>query len=63
MSNEADQAQELQEHALRVAIANSRVTGKECLTGFCRWCHEPTAGVFCSKECRCDSDKRDRMRL
>ena len=63
MTDIADQAQDLQEHALRVALANARVTGNEALTGFCRNCHEPTSGVFCSKECRSDSDKRERMRL
>ena len=59
----ADQAQELQDHALQVALANSRATGNEALTGFCHNCNEITAGAFCSKECREDKSKRDRMRL
>ena len=59
----ADQASDLQEHALRVALANSRVTGNETLTGFCKNCHEPTRGAYCSSECRTDETKRERMRL
>ena len=59
----ADQAQDLQEHALKVALANARATGKEVLTGFCHNCNEPTHGAYCSSECRTDETKRERMRL
>lgn len=59
----ADQANDLQEHALRVALANARATGNEALTGFCHNCSEPTRGAYCSSECRTDATKRERMRL
>jgi hypothetical protein len=31
------------------------------LTGFCLECDEPTEGAFCSKECREDYEKRERL--
>jgi len=31
-------------------------------TGFCLECGEPTAGAFCSKECREDYEKMERLK-
>ena len=31
-------------------------------TGFCLACEEPTEGAFCSKECREDYERIDRIR-
>jgi len=52
--NEADQGNQSADLFLEVAIENAkRVTGNERLTGFClNRCGEPTAGAYCSKECR-----------
>lgn len=32
------------------------------LTGFCLECEEPTEGAFCSRECREDYEKRERLK-
>ena len=61
MSDVIDKANELADLHLRAAIYNAqKVTGKEGLTGFCRWCEEPTAGAFCSAACRRDASLRER---
>jgi hypothetical protein len=31
-------------------------------TGFCLECEEPTEGAFCSKECREDYEKMERLK-
>jgi hypothetical protein len=31
-------------------------------TGFCHLCEEPTTGAFCSRECREDHEKIDRLK-
>ena len=62
MSDVIDKANELADLHLRAAIYNAqKATGKEGLTGFCRWCEEPTAGAFCSADCRTDYSKSEAM--
>lgn len=63
MSDVIDKANELADLHLEAALYNAqKVTGNERLTGFCQnQCGEPTAGAFCSPECRNDAAMRERM--
>lgn len=64
MADTIDQATELTELLLNAAIASAQnATGNERLTGFCRWCGDPTPGAFCSAPCRYDMNKAERMRV
>jgi len=63
MANEGDLGNKAAEEFLQQAIDNAKtVSGNERLTGFCRWCKEPTAGAFCSAPCRDDYTKHERMK-
>jgi len=62
MADEIDKANELAELHLKAALDAATVAGKENLTGKCHWCGEPTTGIVCSRECRDDMNKAERMR-
>lgn len=57
MSDELDQASELEMLNTQIALANRpRVTAT--FTGQCHWCEEPIAkGHYCDAECRSDHEK------
>lgn len=62
MADDIDNANDLADLHLKAAIYNAQtVTGNENLTGKRHWCGEPTRGAYCSKECRTDHTKRERM--
>ena len=63
MANEGDLGNQAADEYLQSALDNARkAAGNERLTGFCQnGCGESTAGAYCSKECRSDHTKRERM--
>ena len=52
-----DEAAELEQRMIEVALANRpRITA--AFTGQCHWCEEPIdKGHYCDAECRCDHEK------
>jgi len=62
MADIVDDAQQLEQMHLNAALEAARVGGNERLTGKCHWCGEPTQGIVCSRECRDDMTKAERMR-
>lgn len=62
MADIADNAQKVIDQSLQAALHRAKITGKEVLTGFCKWCEEPTPGAFCSPECREDFNKNEIMK-
>lgn len=62
MSDELDQAAELEELERNVALAN-RKQPEMTFTGACYYCEEAvTAGCFCSPECREDHERIERAK-
>ena len=60
MSDALDEADHLSNLFLEKALAKKKIApGK---TGFCLYCEEPTVGVFCSKECREDDERVERIK-
>jgi hypothetical protein len=59
MSDWIDESQELQEAQLAEALAKRAKVPEK--TGFCLACDEPTAGAFCSPDCREYYDKVERL--
>jgi hypothetical protein len=59
MSDWIDESQELQEVQLAEALAKRQKVPEK--TGFCLSCEEPTAGAFCSTDCREYYDKIERL--
>lgn len=54
MSDIADEAAALQEHALKVALAN-RQRQEQKFTGRCHWCDSAiSSGNYCDSDCRDD---------
>lgn len=62
MADVIDQANDLVELHLNAALENARASGSENLTGRCHWCGDPAHGIVCSRECREDMNKAERMR-
>lgn len=62
MADIADDAQFITDMHLMIGLENARSSGIEKLTGFCKWCNEPSEGVYCSTDCRNDSDKHERLK-
>jgi hypothetical protein len=58
-SDPLDDAAEATELMLQEALAKKAPVPEK--TGFCLECDEPTAGAFCSRECRETYEKRERM--
>jgi len=42
------------------ALAKKQIVPEK--TGFCLECEEPTEGAFCSKECREDHERLERLK-
>jgi hypothetical protein len=59
MSDPLEAAAAVTELLFQEALRNrAKVPAK---TGFCLACEEPTAGAFCSKECREDHERMARL--
>jgi hypothetical protein len=61
MADIIDDAQEAIEAAEALRNA-ARKPFEPIRTGFCIECDEPTEFTFCSKDCRDDHEKRERMK-
>jgi len=59
MSDWIDESQELQEAQLAEALAKRAKVPEK--TGFCLVCEEPTAGAFCSSDCREEHELIEKM--
>jgi hypothetical protein len=60
MSDPLDEADHLANLFLEKALAKKKIAPEK--TGFCLYCEEPTPGVFCSKECREDHERIERVK-
>jgi hypothetical protein len=61
MSDPLDDAANTTEMMLQEALANRAKVPE--MTGFCLSCEEPTAGAFCSGDCREDYERLTRLNL
>jgi len=63
MADFADDAAEITENYLQVALQNARGLARQHpFTGLCRQCDEPLqVGAFCDADCRDDYSKRSRF--
>jgi len=62
MSDELDQAAELEELERSIALAN-RKHPEMTFTGACYYCEEAvTAGCFCDEDCRSDYERIERAK-
>ncbi|MCX3308009.1 hypothetical protein ORN12_03150 [Pantoea vagans] len=62
MSDELDQAAELEELERNIALANRRLP-EMTFTGACYYCEEAVQeGCFCSPECREDHERIERAK-
>jgi hypothetical protein len=60
MSDPLEEAAMVTEMLLQESLAKRMKVPEK--TGECLFCHEPTEGAFCSKECREDFESRERIR-
>jgi len=60
MSDPLDDAAKTTELLFQEALRNRAKVPEN--TGFCLECGEPTKGAFCSKECREDYEKMERLK-
>lgn len=60
MSDPLDEAERFTNLFMQEALAKKLVVPEK--TGFCLECEEPTEGAFCSKECREDYERVERIK-
>ena len=60
MSDPLDEAERFTNLFMAEALAKKQVVPEK--TGFCLECEEPTEGAFCSKECREDHERVERLK-
>lgn len=60
MSDPLDEAERFTNLFMAEALSKKLVVPEK--TGFCLECEEPTSGAFCSKECREDYERMERLR-
>jgi hypothetical protein len=60
MSDPLDEAEHFSNLFLAKALAKKQTVPDK--TGFCLACEEPTEGAYCSKECREDHERLERLK-
>jgi len=60
MSDPLEQAEHIANLFLEQALRNKAKVPE--MTGFCLACEEPTPGAFCSKECREDHERLEKLK-